>query len=37
MRRFGHNLLIRGGLRAYALTLPFKDLSAHGMKSNLEI
>ena len=21
-RRFGHNLLIRGGLRAYALTLP---------------
>ena len=21
-RRFGHNLLIRGGLQAYALTLP---------------
>ena len=21
-QRFGHNLLIRGGLRAYALTLP---------------
>ena len=34
-RRFGHNLLIRGGLRAYALTLPLLGFKCtwHEIKS----
>ena len=32
MRRFGHNLLIRGGLRAYALTLPLLGFKCSWFK-----